>query len=124
MRKLLLCFVATALALAATAADDITGDYTGFSKEPYSGALYNCDLNVTRAGEVYKIFWDYGEYGFDGVGVIKEGRLCVGYASQLGYGVAVYDIKADGVLDGAIGLPGYKEIGTERFHKKPTAGSE
>jgi hypothetical protein len=117
MRNVFLCFLTTALALAATAADDITGDYTGFGREPYNGAMYTCETNITQDGEVYKIVWDFGTYSYDGVGIIKDGRLCVGYASQLGYGVAIYNIEADGVLDGAIGLPGYKEIGTEKLHK-------
>lgn len=115
------------LALAATAADDVVGKYICFGTHPYNAGRYGCEVEITRAGEVYRIRWAFEEgYGYGGVGVVKNGYLCVGYESHVGYGVALYEIEPDGVLDGALGLPGFKEIGTEKLHREETnrAGGE
>lgn len=106
------------LALAATAADDVAGKYTCFGKHPYSGQRYACNVEIEKSGEVYEIEWKYEEgYGYRGVGFVKDGYLCVGYESHISYGVAMYEIKVDGSLDGVFGLPGFKEVGTEKIRK-------
>ena len=118
MKNVLLCFLVMALALASTAADDVAGEYTGFGTQPYSGERYACTVNITQTDEIYKIVWAFNDgFGSEGVGIVKDGRLCVGYAAHISYGVAIYEIEPDGVLDGALGLPGFKEIGTEKIRK-------
>jgi hypothetical protein len=113
------------LALAATAADDIGGHYTCFGKQPYTGRLYGCNVEIERSGDVYKIEWKYeGGYGYCGVGIVKNGYLCVGHESPINYGVAVYRIQADGTLDGVCGLPGYKETGSEKFYREEVRGEK
>jgi hypothetical protein len=118
MKNVLLCFLAMALALASTAADDIAGEYAGFGTQPYSRERYACTVNITQTGDIYRIRWAFNnESAYEGVGIVKDGRLCVGYAAHISYGVAVYEIEPGGVLDGALGLPGFKEIGTEKIRK-------
>jgi hypothetical protein len=118
MKNVILCLLVMALALASTAADDIAGEYTGFGIQPYSGVRYACKVDITQTGDVYRIRWTFDDdYAYEGVGIVKDGRLCVGYGAHIGYGVALYEIGPDGVLDGALGLPGFKEIGTEKLHK-------
>ena len=127
MRTLILCLLVMALGLASTAADDVAGEYTGFGKQPYSGQRYACEVEITKTGDVYKIRWSFeDEFGYDGVGIVKDGRLCVGYAAHVGYGVALYKIEADGVLDGVFGLPGFKETGSEKLYPEESnrAGGE
>ncbi len=105
------------LALAATAADDLAGKYTCFGKEPYSGRRYGYKLEIVQAGEVYQFRWTVDEnVGYSGVGVLKNGYLCVGYESHINYGVAVYKVQADGTLDGVYGLPGFKQTGSEKLY--------
>lgn len=58
------------------------------------------------------------------VGVVKDGHLCVGYESHIGYGVALYEIKADGALDGVFGLPGFKDTGSEKFYPEKGTNAE
>jgi hypothetical protein len=111
------CFT-VAVALAATAAYDIAGDYSGFSKQPYTGTFLASRATITKTGDIYRIVWTFeDEFGYEGIGIVKDGRLCVGYAAHVGYGVAIYKIQSDGVLDGTFGLPGYKEAGTEKLYK-------
>ena len=118
MRPLLLCLLVMALGLASTAADDVAGEYVGFGKLPYSGEMYACNVEIIKTGGVYKLRWYFEEgYDYGGVGVIKNGLLCVGYAADIGYGVAIYRIEADGLLDGVFGLPGFKQKGTEKLHR-------
>ncbi len=124
MRKSLIkiIFAAGALALAAAAADNVGGKYTCFGKRPYNGQPYGCKAQIEKAGEIYRIKWTVDEnIGYAGVGVLKDGYLCVGYESYISYGVAIYEIKADGTLDGVFGLPGFKETGSEKFYPEDSA---
>ncbi len=126
MKSLTFCALfISLLALAATAVDDIAGQYTCFGKRPYTGGLYGCAVEIERSGDVYKIEWKYeGGYGYSGVGIVKNGYFCVGHESPINYGVAVYRIQADGTLDGVFGLPGYKETGSEKFYPEEVAGKK
>lgn len=117
MRAIPLCGLVISLAFAATAADDVAGVYTAFGVDPHTRQTYGCKVEIIKTGDVYKIRWYFEGYDYGGVGVIKNGLLCVGYAADVGYGVAIYKIEPDGLLDGVFGLPGFKEKGTERLHK-------
>jgi hypothetical protein len=117
VRNVLLCGLLGSLAFAATPADDVAGDYAAFGMDPHTRQPYGCKVEIKKTGDVYKIRWYFEGYDYGGVGVIKNGLLCVGYAADVGYGVAIYKIEADGRLDGVFGVPGFKEKGTERLHK-------
>ncbi|MGD8718959.1 MAG: hypothetical protein PVH29_09075 [Candidatus Zixiibacteriota bacterium] len=123
-RVILYSLTAAALALAATAPDDVTGEYTGFGQRPYEPGTYGCKVDINKTEEVYRVVWEFeDEFGYEGIGIIKDGYLCVGYAAHIGYGVALYKILPDGTLDGALGLPGFKEIGTEKLYRDETDGT-
>lgn len=115
----------TSLALASTAADDVVGKYVCFGTHPYNAGRYGCQVEITRAGEAYRIRWAFEEgYDYGGVGVVKDGYLCVGYESHVGYGVAIYKIETDGTLDGVFGIPGFKETGSEKLYPEENNRAE
>ncbi len=121
MRKSLLrvTLIVSAFALAATAADDVAGEYTAFGVHPYTRQRYGCEGRITKAGDVYQIEMRFEEgYSFRGVGIIKDNLLCVGRDSDVGFGAAVFEIGADGVLDGVTAHPGIRTTGPERWHRK------
>jgi|GEM_PF-2275953 hypothetical protein len=111
--------IVLSLAFAATAADDLAGKYTAFGEDPRTRAYYSYDVEITPQGDVYKVTW-YWEGGalYDGVGVVLNGLLCVGYAGPVGYGVSVYKIEPDGALKGFSALPGNPGKGWENLHPK------
>jgi hypothetical protein len=106
-------------ALAAAAAADVVGEYAGEGVNPGGGESYTCEVQVTQTGEVYAVKWFFnGQLGYEGVGLMKGGLFCVGYASSGGYGVVVYDVRADGALEGVWTAPGFDDVGTETLRKK------
>jgi hypothetical protein len=71
----------------------VEGKYTGYGTTPH-GASY------------------------EGAGILKGNTLVVGYAAPQGYGVVVYEVKADGSLDGTWAAKGSSTVGTESLKKK------
>jgi len=117
MRKSLLVLVT--LALAAVAFADVAGEYSGSGTNPGGEGAYDCDVTVTKAGSVYAIKWFFkGQLGYEGVGIMKNGLFCVGYASSGGYGVVVYEVATDGTLKGTWATPGFDDLGSETLKKK------
>ena len=115
--------VVLTLALAAAAADDLAGSYNSFSRDPRTGKMLAYGVEIAPRGEVYEVRWSWEDQPvYDGVGVVLNGRLCVGYAGPVGYGVSVYKIKAGGELDGFSALPGNPGLGRDRLHRKESAG--
>jgi len=112
-------FVAVAFALAATAADDVAGAYTAFGVHPRTGQRYACEVHIAKAGDVYQLEWSFEQgYKYRGVGILKGDLLCVGSDSDIGCAAVVYEIGADGVLDGVVAHPGVRTAGTEKLHPK------
>lgn len=119
MRHLLFVTAVVALSFATAALADVAGTYTGGGTNPGGAGSYDCDVVITKTGEVYSVQWYFGgALGYDGVGVMKNGLFCVGFANPEGYGVVVYDVKADGSLEGVWTGPGAEELGTETLTKK------
>jgi hypothetical protein len=118
--KLLLLFaLVSALSLSTEVFADVAGTYTGGGTNPGGTDSYDCDVVITKTGEVYNVQWYFGgALGYEGVGITKNGLLCVGFANPEGYGVVVYDVKADGSLEGVWTGPGTEELGTETLTKK------
>lgn len=115
MRKTL--FIIIALALAATAADDPAGEYTAFGYDPRPRANYAYRVEIVKQGDVYKVTWLQDEERlYDGVGVVLNGRLCVGYAGPVGCGVSVYKIRPGGDLKGSWAWPGHPGLGWENLY--------
>jgi opacity protein-like surface antigen len=119
MKALLLVSVVFALTLANAASADVAGTYTGGGTNPGGAGSYDCDVVITKTGDVYSVQWYFGgALGYDGAGIMKNGLFCVGFASQDGYGVVVYEIGTDGSLSGVWTMAGADELGTETLKKK------
>jgi hypothetical protein len=117
MKTGLLIFLTALLATAAFA--DVVGEYAGAGSNPGGVGSYACDVRITRAGDVYGVQWFFeGALGYEGVGIMKNGLFCVGYASGGSYGVVVYEVAADGTLEGVWTTPGFDQLGTETLKKK------
>ncbi len=105
------------LALAASAADDLAGTYTAFGYDPHPRATYGYAVEIVKRGDVYHVAWfQEGRKLYDGVGVVLNGLLCVGYAGPLGCGVSVYTIEAGGDLKGHWAWPGHPGLGWENLY--------
>ncbi|MGD8720102.1 MAG: hypothetical protein PVH29_14940 [Candidatus Zixiibacteriota bacterium] len=117
MRKVAIMVMAFTFAGGAFA--DVAGTYTGAGSNPGGGGSYECDVTITRTGEAYSVEWYFdGALGYAGVGIMKNGLFCVGYASSAGYGVVVYEVGADGSLSGVWTAPGFEDLGKEVLKKK------
>jgi hypothetical protein len=70
-----------------------------------------------KRGEVYQFAWDSAGTKYGGVGVLQGNGLAVAYSEGTdgtGCGVVLYQIKADGVLDGKAGYFGVNTDEDER----------
>ncbi|NIT37035.1 MAG: hypothetical protein GTN49_11150 [candidate division Zixibacteria bacterium] len=106
-------------ALAAAAFGDVVGEYQGSGTNPGGQGSYTCDVAITKSGDVYAVQWFFdGELGYEGVGIVKDDLFCVGYTSSGSYGVVVYEVKADGSLDGTWTGAGATNVGTEKLKRK------
>lgn len=104
---------------------EISGNYSVSGQNEGGGGDYLGDLTVTKRDEVYQFSWKSGERTYDGVGVQAANSVAVAYASGSdgkGCGVILYQIKADGTLEGKAGYWGVNEAETETA--KRTSGSD
>ena len=112
-------FLLLTVVLAAAAFADVVGEYGGEGANPGGGGSYICDVRITKTGDVYGVQWFFdGVLGYEGVGIMKNGLFCVGYAASGGYGVVVYEVAADGTLEGIWTTPGFDDLGKETLRKK------
>jgi len=99
-------------------APPIEGSYVGSGTNP-DGTSYNCDVEISKYGDGYKVVWYFdGRPGYEGVGILKDNAFIVGFAGPEGYGVIVYTIGAGGALDGIWTAKGDTATGTETLRKK------
>jgi hypothetical protein len=116
MRKFAL--LALTCTLAAAAFGDVVGDYAGEGTNPGGQGSYTCEVKINRTGDVYAVQWFFdGALGYEGVGIVKDGLFCVGYVSDQGYGVVVYEVKGS-TLEGIWTTPGFDGLGRETLTKK------
>jgi hypothetical protein len=103
------------LILAVGASADVAGNYTGSGTNP-DGSKYDTEVVITKVGQTYSVQWYFdGNLGYEGVGIMKNGFLCVGFANPGGYGIVVYEVKDDGTLEGTWTGPGAKTLGSEKL---------
>lgn len=100
---------------AATAARDISGDYTvaGANED---GSAYEGTLKVIKRGDVYQFHWDAGNQ-YEGIGVPNGSVVAVAFTGDTdgkGCGVVTYKLLANGMLDGKWGYLGVDDVGTEK----------
>ncbi len=111
--KAFMLFTIIGLTLAGSAFADVAGTYTGSGTNP-DGSKYDTEVVITKTGQSYSVQWYFdGNLGYAGVGIMKNGLFCVGYASPDGYGVVVYEVMDDGSLEGIWTGPGAQTLGSE-----------
>jgi len=92
---------------------DVAGKYAGTGTNA-DGSAYKCAVEITRAGNVYKVGWYFdGKLGYEGTGILKGNTFVVGFANERGYGVVAYTVKPDGSLDGTWTGKGATKAGGE-----------
>jgi len=97
---------------------EVGGTYAGTGTNE-DGSSYNCEVVITKEGDRYKVVWYFdGRPGYEGVGILKNNTLVVGFASEQGYGVVAYDVNADGSLAGSWAGNGNRKTCTERLTVK------
>lgn len=109
------------------AAPDIAGTYDISGTNEEGGGAYRGTLVVTDRGDVYQFTWDTAGKKYDGVGVQTGNDLGVAFAegdSGEGCGVVLYEIGADGTLDGKAGYWGNNNSETETAIRKSGTGLE
>ena len=101
---------------AGTMPADIVGAYNITGTNENGAGAYDGTLSVTERGDVYQFSWDTAGKKYDGVGVRTGNAVGVAFASGTsgeGCGVVLYQIGADGALDGKAGYWGNNTIETE-----------
>ncbi len=96
---------------------DIAGKYKTSGTNIDGKGNYNADLAITKRGEVYQFSWDSGDQTYDGVGVVIGDAVSVSFTNGIsgkGCGVVLYEIYADGSLDGRAGYWGVEQSETEK----------
>lgn len=106
---MILCF----LNLAFAETDELLGTYTITEGINPSKTTYAGTLNITKTGEVYKLVWNIPFPIYDGIGIIVDHILCVGWSARGGNcGVVVYKVEG-GKLKGTWATSDSGAIGTE-----------
>jgi hypothetical protein len=96
-----------------TSGSDLAGDYNVTGTNP-NGSAYKAELSINPKAGGYKFAWSNNTSGFG----IKQGdTVSVGIGGSRCAFVA-YEIKPDGMLDGAWGGYGSDKTGTEKATKK------
>lgn len=87
---------------------DLVGDYDAVGRSP-TGANYEAKLTVEPAGNLYRFVWSNNT---DGVGIRRGDHVAVGIGGGR-CGFVLFEISADGTLDGVWGGYGSDQTGTE-----------
>ncbi len=95
----------------------LNGSYTITSAKTSKGSTYAGTVNISPAGDTYKLTWRLksGET-YSGVG-LKEGNVLVVGWGPAGVGVVAYK-KQGSTLDGRWGQVGSSKVGTEKLEKR------
>jgi hypothetical protein len=96
---------------------DVARTYTRGGTKPRGAGSYDRGAVITKTGEIYSVQWGHGDGSvYEGVGVMKNGLLCVCFAEPENYSVCVYD-NNDGSIETVWINPGAEELGTETLPK-------
>ena len=115
----------TAASASPAASEDISGTYDITGMNENGAGAYKGTLTVTNRGDVQQFSWDTAGKKYDGVGVQTGNGIGVAFAegdNGKGCGVVLYEIGADGTLDGKAGYWGNNSSETETA--KRTKGTD
>lgn len=95
---------------------DVAGMYSVTGTNPGGMGEYRGDVIVVQDGEVYQVAWTIAGARYVGTGVLLGAQLSIVYApdGQVA-GIAVYELQADGTLQGVWTGLGGRRLGTERW---------
>lgn len=65
-----------------------------------NGSTYKGSVAIAKLRNVHQLSWQTSGGNYTGVGIAKGSALYAGYGINIDYGVVVYELKADGSLDG------------------------
>ena len=108
-------FLATALALAASAASaqDVGGHYT-VKGTNLDGSSYGGDADITLTSQyTCNIVWKTGSSTSNGICMRDGNAFTAGYELNGKVGLVIYLIQKDGTLDGTWTVDGVNAVGTE-----------
>ena len=109
----------------APVAQNISGTYDITGMNENGAGAYKGSLQVTDRGDVHQFSWDTAGKKYDGVGVQSGDGVGVAFAegeNGKGCGVVLYQIGADGTLDGKAGYWGNNSSESETA--KRTKGTD
>ncbi|MFN8353652.1 MAG: hypothetical protein U0Y10_04380 [Spirosomataceae bacterium] len=65
-----------------------------------NGGSYTGSVAIAKVRQVHQLSWQTTGGNYTGVGILKGSTLYAGYGINIDYGVVVYELKADGSLEG------------------------
>lgn len=104
---------------------DLAGNYGATGTNPGGAGAYKADLTITKRDDVHQFSWQSGPDKYEGVGVRTDNSIAVAFtegADGRGCGVVLYNILADGTLEGKAGYWGVNDAETETA--KRTGGTD
>lgn len=107
--------------------DDVTGSYIARAPdlverlpdldvppEMATQIVAGGELTIEQSGDTYQFVWDVGQGDVTGTGIRQNDILSAVFGAPGRCGLVVYDVEADGVLDGVWTPQGQSNIGTEQ----------
>lgn len=76
------------------------GNWKISSAKAPNGSAYSGSLAIAKLRNVHQLSWQTSGGNYTGVGIAKGSALYAGYGINIDYGVVVYELKADGSLEG------------------------
>lgn len=65
-----------------------------------NGSTYQGTVEISKLRNAHLLSWQTTAGNYSGVGIAKGSAIYTGYGINIDYGVVVYELKADGSLDG------------------------
>ncbi|WP_406857268.1 hypothetical protein ABEG18_06460 [Alsobacter sp. KACC 23698] len=99
-------------------AADLAGAYSVEGQNAGDQRLYRGELTITPIGQVYRVVWRIGNGENVGTGIVQNDMLAVVYVQQGKAGIALYEVRRDGVLSGTWTIHGTQNVGSETLTPK------
>ncbi|WP_460451308.1 hypothetical protein [Alsobacter sp. SYSU BS001988] len=109
---LIACTLA-ALAASPLSAAELGGAYAVEGQNAGDQRVYRGDLTITPMGRTYRVVWRIGAGENVGTGIVQNDMLAVVYVQQGKAGLALYEVRPDGVLSGTWTIHGTQGVGSE-----------
>ena len=91
-----------------TAKTELAGTWTIAAGKTTDGKSYSGTVQIHPMGQIYIMSWLTTIGDYSGLAFFEEGHLFAGCGLNDSYGVTLYKINPDGILDGKWTVPSYK----------------